>query len=85
MDGLVDPHSGFNIGFDLDYWLKWCELLERKPSIPVKKAARMMGSDRTNFMKRHHKLKYTKGHIWFYLKTETKEDCEDMLKVCLIV
>ena len=77
----IEARSGFNIGFDLDYWIKWCHLLKLKPSVPVKDAAEMMNSDETNFMKRHTKLRYTKGHVWLYLKAETKDDCEEMLKV----
>ena len=41
----------------------------------------MMNADADNFMKQHLKLRYTKGHVWLYLKAETREDSEMMLKV----
>lgn len=42
-----------------------------------------MNNDEDNFMKQHLKLQYTEGDVWFYLKAETKEDSEEMLKVYL--
>lgn len=77
----LEAHSGFNIGFDLNYWKKWCNLLDQKPSIPVRDAAKMMNSDEDNFMKKHPKLRYTEGHVWIYLKADMKDDCEQMLEV----
>ena len=35
-------------------------------------------------MKRHKKLRYTPGEIWFYLKADEKDDCEELLTVSLI-
>ena len=49
--------------------------------MPVKQATKMMNSEEDNFMKQHLKLRYTAGHVWFYLKAETKDDSEAMLKV----
>ena len=80
-DGSVEAHSGFNLGFDLDYWVEWCRLRGRNPSVPVQEATKMMSNDETNFMKRHRKLQYTKGQVWFYLKTDEKEECEELLSV----
>lgn len=40
----------------------------------------MMNSD-DNFMKKQPKLRYTPGHVWIYLKAETKQDCDDLLEV----
>ena len=77
---LKVPHSGFNVGFELNFWQRWCKLLGREPSVPVKKATAMMNSDK-NFMKKHSKLRYKKGQFWIYLKAETKEDSESLLKV----
>lgn len=74
-------HSGFNIGFELNYWQQWCKLLGRTVSTPVQQATDMMNSDADNFMKKHSKLKYTSGDVWIYLKAETKQDCEDLLQV----
>ena len=79
-DGKKVAHSGFNMGFELNFWQKWCQLLSRKPSGPVIEATKMMNSE-DNFMKKHSKLRYTeKGHVWFYLKAETEEDSEVLLK-----
>ena len=49
--------------------------------MPVKKATKMMISEEDNFLKQHLKLRYTDGHVWFYLKAETKDDSEAMLEV----
>jgi len=77
-----EAHSGFNIASELNYWQQWCQLLGQKRSPPVVKAADMMNSEEENFMHVHRKLKYSKkGHVWLYLKAETKEDSEAMLKV----
>ena len=78
-----EARSGFNVGFELNFWCNWCSLLNREPSTPVKDARKMMNSDADNFMKQHLKLRYTKGHVWLYLKAETREDSEMMLKVLL--
>ena len=74
-------HSGFNVGFELNYWNKWCHLLGREPSIPVRDATKMMNSEEDNFMQQHLKVKYTEGHVWINLKAGKKEDCEALLKV----
>lgn len=74
-------HSGFNVGFELNFWIKWCKLLHRKPSSLILDAARILNSDQDNYMKTHPKLKYTAGHLWLYLKADTEENCEDLLKV----
>lgn len=79
-----EPHSGFNVGFELNIWKQWCELLNRKPSSPVMEAADMMNSKEKNFMIKHSKLKYTKGQVWFCLKGETEEDTDALLKVIII-
>ena len=76
-----EAHSGFNVGFELNFWCRWCQLLNRKPSVPVKQATKMMNSEEDNFMKQHLKLRYTDGHVWFYLKAENEDDSEAMLKV----
>ena len=57
--------------------------MNRKPSVPVKKAVKMMNSEDDNFMKQHLKLRYTEGDVWFYLKAETEKDSEAMLKVII--
>lgn len=74
-------HSGFNVGFEINFWIKWCKLLHRKPSSPVLEAARILNSDHENFMKSHPKLKYTAGHMWLYLKTDTENDSKALLQV----
>ena len=74
------PRSGFNIGFELNFWTKWCKLLGRQPSKPVEEATDLMNSD-DNFMKKHSKLSYKKGHVWFFLKAQTEEDSEALLQV----
>lgn len=79
-----EAHSGFNVGFELNFWCRWCQLLNREPSVPVKNARRMMNNDEDNFMKQHLKLRYTEGDVWFYLKAETKEDSEEMLQVYIL-
>ena len=73
--------SGFNIGFDPDYWIRWCGLLNKLPSPPVLSAAKMMQSQDENFMKNQPKLRYTKGNIWLFLKAESKDDSEKLLAV----
>ena len=78
-----EAHSGFNVGFELRFWCRWCQLLNRKPFVPVKKTVKMMNSEDDNFMKQHLKLRYTEGDVWFYLKAETEKDSETMLKVII--
>lgn len=73
--------SGFNIGFDLDYWIQWCTLLNKMASAPVVSAAEMMGSREENFMRKQPKLRYTKGNVWLFLKAETKDNSERLLAV----
>lgn len=80
-EGGKETHAGFNVGFELNFWNDWCKLLGRNPSAPVKEAITMMNSDENNFMKKHSKLRYGKGHVWIYLKAETKQDSEDMWQV----
>ena len=57
--------------------------MNREPSVPVKKATKMMNSEDDNFMKQHLKLRYTEGDVWFYLKAETEKDSEAMLMVVI--
>lgn len=80
-NGKKEAHSGFNVGFEVNFWCHWCKLLGREPSVPVEEARRMMNSEEDNFMKQHLKLQYTKGHVWIYLKAENKTDSEAMLMV----
>lgn len=82
-DRLKVAHSGFNIGFELNFWIKWCKLLHQKPSSPIQDAVRILNSDHDNFMKNHPKLRYTAGHLWLYLKADTNADCETLLEVGL--
>lgn len=80
-DQLVVAHSGFNVGFELNFWLKWCNLLHYKPFIPIQDAARLLNSDQDNYLKNHPKLSYTEGHLWLYLKADTEKDCESLYEV----
>ncbi len=45
----------------------------------------MMNSEENNFMKKHSKLKYKRGHVWVYLKAETKDDSEALLQVLKLI
>ncbi len=75
----IRPKSGYNIGFDLSFWQKWCESQGKELSPPAKEAADQMEND--NFMKQHKKLRYTKGDIWMYLKADEESDATALLKV----
>ena len=78
---LKVAHSGFNIGFELNFWLKWCKLLHCKPFSPIQDAARLLNSDQDNYLKNHPKLRYTEGHVWLYLKASTQKECESLYEV----
>ena len=75
----TEPRCGFNIGFDLEFWQKWCKLANTEVSGPVMESLEFMKKD--NFMVKHKKLQYTDGDIWMYLKAEKKDDCEELLEV----
>ena len=80
-NGKKEPHSGFNVGFELTFWGKWCNLAGEKPSKPVQDAEAMMTGD-DNFMKKHSKLQYDDvGDVWVFLKAGTKSDIEQLYKV----
>ena len=74
------PHSGFNFGFALDFWKKWCTLLGNQVSVPVQDAINMM--KKNNFMKQHPKLKYNDClDLWIFLKADEQKDIDALLKV----
>ena len=48
-------------------------------SPPVKEATDQMEND--NFMRKHKKLRYSRGDIWMYLKADEETDASALLKV----
>ena len=82
--GRKECHAGYNIGFEPNTWTSWCKLLKKVVSKPVEESVALIDSEANqNFLIDHPKLRYTKAHVWLYLKAGTQEDCDRLLKVRL--
>jgi len=78
--GLMTNCCDFNVGFGLDFWNDWCNLLKRPLPMPLQDAIDLVKPDK-NMVVQHPKLTYDTTDMWFYLKADSEEDCKTMTKV----
>ena len=73
-------YADFNVGFEPTIWKQICMVTGKPVFQPLEEAIELLKPE-NNFVHQSSRLTYSEGDMWFYLKAESSQYCQEMLEV----